>query len=258
MTTTNVVDPLDFATSADANTNPESNVANANTDANPDNSTQAQGTDGADSTNQAPVDPSKVYPNVLRAYHGELPSSEEGKLYTVGEFAAQVTLHQLQHKGMDPSNIVGDQKIYTAVKSRTAPLPVVLVWPAPAEGEAPDTDERNAKVLLPWDEALKSWDERPKRGEGASSTSARTDADLLRDAAKKHIEFTSANARLEKLTAKVAKLKTQDEKYATWLKSRNISTEALEAEVAKITAEQEAAEENQPSEPDTSDAPANA
>jgi hypothetical protein len=251
-TTTNVVDPLDFATSADANS-----ASNANTD----NSTQAQSTDGADSTdgaNQAPVDPSKVYPNVLRAYHGELPSSEEGKLYTVGEFAAQVTLHQLQHKGMDPSNIVGDQKIYTAVKSRTAPLPVVLVWPAPAEGEAPDTDERNAKVLLPWDEALKSWDERPKRGEGASSTSARTDADLLRDAAKKHIEYTSANARLEKLTAKVAKLKTQDEKYATWLKSRNISTEALEAEVAKITAEQEAAEENQPSEPDTSDAPANA
>jgi hypothetical protein len=252
MTTTNVVDPLDFATSADANS-----ASNANTD----NSTQAQSTDGADSTdgaNQAPVDPSKVYPNVLRAYHGELPSSEEGKLYTVGEFAAQVTLHQLQHKGMDPSNIVGDQKIYTAVKSRTAPLPVVLVWPAPAEGETPDTDERNAKVLLPWDEALKSWDERPKRGEGASSTSARTDADLLRDAAKKHIEYTSANARLEKLTAKVAKLKTQDEKYATWLKSRNISTEALEAEVAKITAEQEAAEENQPSEPDTSDAPANA
>jgi hypothetical protein len=137
-------------------------------------------------------------------------------------------------------------------------LPVVLVWPAPAEGEAPDTDERNAKVLLPWDEALKTWDERPKRGEGATSTSARTDADLLRDAAKKRMEFDSANARLEKLTAKVAKLKTQDEKYGSWLKGRGITEEQLTAEIDKITAEQEAAEENGASEPDNAEAPANA
>lgn len=252
MTAPSNLDILEFGT-ADASENTSAAKS-------ADNSTSDDNANGTD-TPATPADPNKVYPNVLRTYKStDFPKGEapEDKAYTVKEFAGEITLRDLQTKGMGTENIHDPAKVYAALRSAKSALPVVLVFPVTVETvTAPDgstsevetvsVDEHDASVFIPWAEAEKAWDERPKRGEGGVSAQKRSNDELLEDAAKKLEAYESAVKRLASLTKRTETLKGQWEKYQKWTSDRNLTEDQVRETLAKLVSERETAEETTPS-----------
>lgn len=254
---TNAIDEL-FEMTA-----PASNATDTTTPTSPEdtatenaNATDTQNTDSSNGTDNA--DDGVIYPKVLVAYpHDSFPADEAPTgTATLPEFAGLLTLHLLQKNGMDPKNIIDKPVIYNSARAKRHPLPVVLVWAKDAEG-----DQSKATAYIPIEEGFKAWEERPARGEGATTnttSSTRPIEDLFKDAAGKRKDLEAMTARRDKLNERIAKATTQVEKYGKWLSDRGKSWDDVTAWVKSSDEAAQAAEENGPSEPDTDETTAGA
>lgn len=243
------IDVLDFATTADVS----------------DNTDNTESTDSTETEQNDQSGPSAIYGNVVGTYSESSLAGADAPTYngkttlTVTDFAAFITVQNIQEKlakGETPGSedMVDRQRLYIAVRAARSPLPVVLVYPDGVEHTV--ENQKDAKVFVPSDEAVKAWSERPVRGEGTSK-SGRSDADLLDDAAKKFLERESNAKRLAKLQEKVNKINAQYDKYLMWAKDRGFTPERVETRANEIAAEREAeAAQNESTE--NAEAPANA
>lgn len=225
------------------------NVLDFVTDASPTSGPDTTVTDGSENATSTEED-TRTYRNVVASLKaadvtaGENPVYDGNPTMTVSEFAAYLTVANVSAKisagetpGLD--EMVDRQKLYNAVKGVRSPLPVVLVFPDDS------ADDKDAAVYLPVALAEKAWNERPSRGETSPATSSkRSDDELIEDAAKKYQSLTSAQARLAKLTEKVATLNTQYDKYLNYLKARNLDQTSVDAKVKELNEAAEVAEEN--------------
>lgn len=143
------------------------------------------------------------YGLILGTYDDD--SAPDG-LMTVKEFAAELTYKNFEAglRGVDA--MVDSQAVYTAMKAKRHPLPVVLV---------------DDSAYLPT-EAFEAWANRPVRGEGGTSVagSRRSDDDLLRLAAKARSDAMKLSDRKVRLEERLEKAKNTAVKYGRQLRER--------------------------------------
>jgi hypothetical protein len=226
-TDTNVDAIFDLAADATTSTPNTENTAEATTTS----ESNAESTENAEGT--------ALYPNVLRRYKAsEIANGEnpEGTL-TVAEFAGKLTVENiLAGKGVE--GLVKDTNIYTAIKAKRSPLPVVLVLPDDSD------NDRDAKVYLPEAEAREAYENRPERGTGNGSASKRSYDELLEDAAKKFLALQAIETRLKRAQDQYGKANAQLEKYKGWLRPTHKDDENPDESVVNaITAKAEELEE---------------
>jgi hypothetical protein len=175
----------------------------------------ADNTNTDDNGNGETAEGDKKYGNVVRT----LPEgADTSGLMTAREFAAYMTVQKVrsatpQQLADATSLVVPESAIYAAMRAQRHPLPVVL---------AAD------KAMLPVAQAEAAWNARPVRGEGAPS-SKRTDADLLKVAAKARATHAELLARLANLQERVDKAKAVVDRYTGWLTERNLDWAAVVA-----------------------------
>jgi hypothetical protein len=148
----------------------------------------------------------------------QLPEGEQpADTMTAREFAALLTVKRVRSApaDADPTTlVVPESAIYAAMRAARHPLPVVLVAD---------------KAYLPVAQAIKAWEDRPVRGEGAAATSKRSDADLLKTAASARRSMQALQARLENLTERADKAVSLVDKYTAWLGDRDLDWAAVDA-----------------------------
>lgn len=175
-----------------------------------------------------------LFPKVVKTYKlSEVGEGNPDGTLTISEFANYLTVEAIK-AGAGVEGIVDKQNIYTATKAARHPLPVVLVFP----DEADQSDLKQAKVYLPVAEATEAYENRPKRGEGGNSTtSKKTQDDLLTDAAKRSITLASIQKRLDRAEEQKAKAVKLLEKSYLWLaeyyKGTEIQNEETQDEANK-------------------------
>lgn len=197
-----------------------------------------------------------LYPNVLKTYTAnDLPAGEAPpNTMTIPEFTGHLTLENITKRGMGVDGIVKDQNVYNATKAKRDPIPVVLVFSVNEDGSVND-NQKDAKVYIPVAEGTEAYLNRPERGSGTStSTSKRSDEDLIEDASKKRQDLNALQDRIKKLAERVEKAQNVYDKYGKWLSDRNLSWEKVDEFDAAQAAKAEAAEESAPSEPDNDNA----
>lgn len=165
-------------------------------------------------TDTSETTPNSPYPNVLRvlsASEVEAGTNPEGCL-TVNEFAGTLTLRAYQSGVTDLSAFVQSPAVYQALKAKRHPIPVVLVLP---EGSQ---DLADARVFIPEVEGIAAWDGRPARGSGSdAAASTRSKDELMATAAKKVLERSKIQARLDRATEQLGKADKTVAKYVGWL-----------------------------------------
>lgn len=210
--------------------------------------TDTEATENSEDNTNSTEESTATYPNVLRTYtvgtdHDDINTNPEGTL-TVAEFASHLTVQAIL-AGAGVDGVVKDPAVYTAVKAKRHPLPVVLVYP---EGvEATEDNQNQAKVYLPQAEAEEAWKNRPTRGDGnGSSVSKRSFDDLLEDAAKKLLATAAIKKRLDRTQSQFDKASGTLTKYEGWLrtyfKDETDPAEAVKTAIANKAAEIEESE----------------
>lgn len=151
--------------------------------------------------------------SLVVATHDEGADPKELGLLTVAEFAAQQTFKNFS-AGLEPTEaMVQPNQVYTAIRAKRHPLPVVLV---------------GDKAYLPA-QAFEVWANRPARGEGGPSgaTSKRTDEDLVKLAAENRKKLAKTQDRIEKLLARRDKEAKLAERYNRQMAERFGEDEAV-------------------------------
>jgi hypothetical protein len=162
---TNDLDFLDQLASPNTAVDSENQSQGPSTDLeNTESANGTDGTDSAESTESTESTESAKYPNVV----GEISDGTEysEKLYTVADFANELSVENIQVHGLGVDGIVDKSNVYAAMKAKNVPLPVVLV---------------DGTAYLP-ESAKEVFRSRPKRGDGsATSTGGRlSDSDQVR------------------------------------------------------------------------------
>lgn len=204
MTTTDIDAVFDLAADATPSNTPSST---------PPQDTPENGTENDAAATSAAAG-TAVYSNVVATYKASEvgDANPEGTL-TISEFAGHLTLENLTKHGKGLEGIVDKATIYTGVRGTRDPLPVVLVF----ADDDDQSDQKTAKVYLPVDKATEVFNARKPRGEGNTSTSKRTQEELLEDAAKKAITLAKTQKRFDRVKSQLDTVTAQLNKYHGWL-----------------------------------------
>jgi hypothetical protein len=175
------------------------------------------GTEGTNTDeNPAEGESAALYPRVLRSYKVGDPDLTEGEnppgTLTVNEFAGQLSIDNFQAGNTSLDAIVNAANIYTGVKAKREPLPVVLVYPADSD------DMKDAKVFLPYAEASEVYRNRPERGTGSAATTKRTYDEMVLDAAKKLNQLKAIVIRFDRVADQKLKAEGILAKYKGWIR----------------------------------------
>lgn len=183
------VDVLDGLISDSDSTTTESSESNESDNTASDNTESTETVAGTETTEST----EKKYTNIVSEVS---EGSDTDGLMTAPEFARYLTLRNIRASianggdgGLD--DVVDQQNIYTAMKAKTHPLPVVMV------GDS---------AYLPVESAEAAWDARPERGTGTSTGSKLGDEDLLKAAASVRQRVTKLAKYMEGAKERLGKL----------------------------------------------------